>query len=90
MKVVIRLNYGSTAAPSSSRRHTALMAASLMTPIALMAWALAGWRVASDMNWTGQFAIGSGLLSHWQVWIALGIAIQFGSFLLQRFGLRED
>ena len=90
MKVVIRLKYGKRDQAQSNKRQTALMASSLMTPVALMAWALAGWRIAADMNWTGEFAIASGWLSHWQVWVAVGIAVQFCAFLLHRFGLRED
>lgn len=56
-----------------------------MTPVAFMAWALAGWRLAADLKWTGEFAIRSGLFSHWQVWVALAIMVQFLAFLLHRY-----
>jgi hypothetical protein len=42
------------------------------------------------MKWTGEFAITQGLFSHWQVWFALGIAVQFAAFLLHRFGGRDE
>ena len=48
----------------------------LLTPVALIAYVLAGWRLGADMNWTGQFFISKGLLSHWQVWLAVAIATQ--------------
>jgi hypothetical protein len=63
---------------------------SLMTPLALMAWALGGWRLAADLEWTGSFAIQEGVFSHWQVWIAVGFAVQFASFLLHRYARGED
>src|SRR5437763_15171035 len=66
-------------------RHSALALASLMTPLALMAWALGFWRLAADMKWAGEFAISEGIFSHWQVWFALGVAVQFAAFLLTRY-----
>jgi hypothetical protein len=48
----------------------------LLTPVALLAYVLAGWRLGADMNWTGAFFISAGLLSHWQVWLAVAIATQ--------------
>jgi hypothetical protein len=40
--------------------------------------------LCADLGWTGNFFIGSGLLSHWQVWIALAIATQAASVNLNR------
>jgi len=71
-------------------RHAALVASSLMTPIALMAWALGGWRLLADLKLAGEFAITSGFFSHWQVWIGLGIVLQFAAFLLHRFARGTD
>jgi hypothetical protein len=87
MQIRIRFRYGSRRPQKEAlRRQVALMTASLMTPIAVMAWALAGWRLAADLKWTGDFAIQSGIFSRWQVWVALGILVQFGAFLLHRYG----
>ena len=55
-----------------------------LTPLALMEGALGVWRLCADLGWTGNFFIGSGLLSHWQVWIALAIATQAASVNLNR------
>ena len=91
MVVRIRLNYGSVLRKTAAaNRQAALIMSSLMTPLALMAGALGCWRIAADLKWTGEFAISRGLFSHWQVWIALAIAVQFGAFLLHRYASRDD
>jgi hypothetical protein len=87
MLVRIRLRHNAAAekAAAARNRHAALVAASLMTPVALMAWVLAGWRLLADLEIAGAFAISSGLFSHWQAWVVVGILVQFGAFLLHRF-----
>ena len=54
--------------------QTALGLAALMIPASVAAYALGFWRVASDLNLTGEFPISKGLFSHWQFWVALGVA----------------
>jgi len=71
-------------------RRAALGLAALMIPASLAAYALGFWRIAADLNLTGQFAISQGLFSHWQVWIALGAAIQGAALSLSRYGRRSD
>jgi hypothetical protein len=90
MIVRIRLRLGAARAPRRADRQTALVLSSLMTPLALMAWVLGGWRLAADLKWTGSFAIADGVFSHWQVWIALGIGVQFAAFLLHRYAARDE
>ena len=75
---------------AAANRQAALVMSSLMTPLAVMAWALAFWRIAADLRWAGQFAIVNGIFSHWQVWIAVAIAVQFAAFLLHRYARRQD
>jgi hypothetical protein len=90
MIVRIRLRLGGARAPRRTDRQTALVLSSLMTPVALMAWVLGGWRLAADLKWTGAFAIADGMFSHWQVWIALGIGVQFAAFLLHRYATGDE
>jgi hypothetical protein len=71
-------------------RQAALMASTLMTPLALMAWALAGWRLLADLNIAGRFAISEGLFSRWQVWTVIAIVLQFAAFLLHRLAKDRD
>lgn len=67
-------------------RDFALAAASLLTPSAVATCALAIWRIGADLQWTGQFAISSGIFSHWQVWVALSALLQLGASALNRYG----
>ncbi len=67
-------------------REMASVIAALLTPAAAMALALGCWRLASDLNWTGEFAISRGLFSHWQVWIALAGILQTCASILNRYG----
>jgi hypothetical protein len=91
MVVRIRLKYEHAVRRTIAlNRQAALIAASLMTPVALMAWALGGWRLLADLKMAGEFAISSGIFSHWQVWIALGIILQFAAFLLHRLSRGDD
>ena len=65
-------------------RQSALVVSALMTPIALMAFALGCWRIAADLKLASSFAISEGVFAHWQVWIAIGIAVQLAAFLLHK------
>ena len=57
-----------------------------LTPLALMALALGVWRLGSDLKWTGEFAISSGIFSHWQVWLAMAGLIGTCAAILNRYG----
>jgi hypothetical protein len=73
-----------------SNRGLALAFAALLTPGAVLACILALWRLAADLSWTKQFAIASGLFSHWQVWMFAAAILQLGSYLLNRYGRGSD
>ncbi|HWZ29962.1 MAG TPA: hypothetical protein VNX18_01435 [Bryobacteraceae bacterium] len=66
-------------------RHVALAFAGLMTPLALMAYVLGFWRLASDLGIVGESGI-TGIFSHWQVWIPLGASLQLARVSLIRYG----
>ena len=87
--MVVRIRFSSGARVRQKRRknqHIALATASLLTPAAVMACALAFWRLAADLNATGQFPIPDGLFSHWQVWLTVAGSLQFCATLLNRYG----
>ena len=87
--MIVRIRLGKRRQPDLAARtsgQTALVLSSLLAPASLMAWALAAWCLLANMNQAGEFAFRSGLLSHWQVWIAVGIAVQFAAFLIGRAG----
>jgi H+/Cl- antiporter ClcA len=72
--VVARLQpaFDRTAAVS---QEAAGIAAAFLTPLAAVSLVFGLWRLAADLGWTGTFIVASGLFSHWQVWIALAIAL---------------
>ena len=86
MIVRIRLGRGTMVGrkPRRKRRFAAGLAG-LLTPAAALAAALAAWRIAADMNWTGSFAIPSGFFSHWQVWLGAATVLQLCAHLLNRY-----
>ncbi|MBC8166684.1 MAG: hypothetical protein H7Y20_12525 [Bryobacteraceae bacterium] len=91
VRIRLKLAYPSVKGVSGAltpSRQSALALASLMTPVAFMAWALGMWRIASDLKLAASFAISEGMFSHWQVWFAVGIAVQFAAFLLHRYAGR--
>jgi hypothetical protein len=66
------------------------MAAYLLTPLALTAYVMAFWRFGADLKWVGDFFIPNGLLSRWQVWLALAVAIQLSVRQLNRVSRPKD
>jgi hypothetical protein len=88
--MVVRIRFAKGPKLGSKRternRRTALVAAALLSPAALVASVLALWRIAADLNFANSFAIASGLFSHWQVWLAAAILLQLCSRVLNRYG----
>jgi hypothetical protein len=67
----------------SKQREVVAAASSLITPTCVMAYVLAAWRLAADMGISGGSGM-KGLFSHWQLWMALGLCLQFGGRTLNR------
>jgi hypothetical protein len=89
MVVRIRLSYGSAIRQTvEANRQAAIVVSALMTPVAVMACVLGLWHLAADLRWTGEFAIATGIFSHWQVWMAVAIALQLAAFFLHRYATR--
>jgi hypothetical protein len=91
--MVVRIRFGR--GPRVGRQHrknqrVALAVASLLTPAAFLSSILALWRIAADMNWTGSFAIPTGVFSHWQVWMGGAAVLQFCAHVLNRYGKSGD
>lgn len=76
------------------KRHTnkrlALGVAALLPVLAFTAGVLAAWRIAADLKLAGSFAFSTGLLSHWQVWMAAAVALQLCAHALNRYGKSGD
>ena len=71
-------------------QRLALAVGSLLTPAAVMSFALGLWRLAADMKLTGAFAISTGLFSHWQIWLGCAVALQMTAWSLNRYGRDHD
>lgn len=91
MIVRIKLQLGPTV--SAARNLSSKLAFALsgmLTPTSVICFAISLWRLLSDLNITGEFIFSGGLLSHWQVWLALGILTQTLSVFLDRYGRRVE
>jgi hypothetical protein len=91
--MVIRIRFGrgpKVGKKSPSQRRIALAFSALLTPAAVMAFALGCWRLAADLNLAGSFAISTGLFSHWQVWLGGAAALQLCAHVLTRYGRNGD
>jgi hypothetical protein len=70
---------------AGKNRRLASASGALLIPVALMAYVLGFWRLASDLGITGEFAI-RGLFSHWQIWIVTAVTLQVAASVLTRYG----
>lgn len=87
--MLVRIRFGKRPPVDSKRaknRRVAQTIALFLKPAALMAFVLGSWRITSDLNWTGGFAISSGFFSHWQVWLGGAVLLQLCSHALNRYG----
>jgi hypothetical protein len=86
MKVRLRLPTGPPIKRKTGKnRHLASAAGALLIPASLMVYVLGFWRLASDMGLATGFTI-AGLFSHWQMWIALAVALHATASILNRYG----
>ena len=90
MMVRIKLQQGPPVQRKTGKnRQVASAIGTLLVPVTLMAYILGIWRLASDLGMAGEFAI-SGLFSHWQVWIGLGVVLHTTAIVLNRHGRGGD
>ena len=66
-------------------RHVAYTFAALLKPATLMTYVLGLWALSSELKLATEFPF-HGVYSHWQIWFALGAALQIASFMLNRYG----
>lgn len=62
----------------------AMLSAVLLNLVAIGCVSLGLWRVGTDLDWAGDFVYQTGFLSHWQVWIAAAVGLQYVSWRLAR------
>jgi hypothetical protein len=70
---------------TGKNRRLALASSAFLVPVALMAYVMGFWRLASDIGMSGEFAV-RGLFSHWQIWIVAAVMLQVAASVLTRYG----
>jgi hypothetical protein len=70
---------------SGKNRPAALAMGALLGPASLMPYALGLWRLASDLGLSSEFQL-TGVYSHWQLWIGLGVTMNIAAVSLNRYG----
>ncbi len=87
MQVRLRFDQASRVRRQGTKnQRLALGAAALLIPMIVGAWILAMWRLASDLGFSGEFAIRGGLFRHWQVWLGIALGLQALAVQLNRYG----
>ncbi len=91
MKVRIRFGKGPKVGKNGRRtRRAALAFAVILRPVAFLVALMGVWRISADLGFTSSFVISSGFFSHWQIWVAAAVCIEFLCHLLNRYGKRTD
>lgn len=86
--MVVKIRFGR--GPLVTRRkgkngRIAMLAASLLTLMAICFTSLGVWRLTQDLDLTGDFVFTDGILSHWQVWIFGAVTTQYAAWRLTRY-----
>jgi hypothetical protein len=89
--MVVKVRFGR--GPVVTRRkgknsRIALLAASLLTLIAICLASMGAWRFFEDVDLAGDFVFADGFLSHWQVWIGSAVLVQYTGWRLTRYARR--
>ena len=83
--MIVRIRFGPGRLVSNragKNGRAARMLASLLSLFAISFGILGFWRLGQDLDFLGNFVFPSGLLSHWQVWIAAAAATQYACWRL--------
>jgi hypothetical protein len=86
--MVVKIRFGQ--GPVVTRRkgknsRIATLSASLLTLVSISCASLGMWRVATDLDWAGDFVFRDGFLSHWQVWVGAATGVQYAAWRLTRY-----
>jgi hypothetical protein len=86
MIVRIRFGHGRLVTRRKGKNgHAARVTASLLGLVAISFAVFGFWRLCEDLGFAGDFVFSTGLLSHWQVWMAAGAATQYVCWRLTRY-----
>jgi hypothetical protein len=70
-------------AMQQSLSHAVALLGEFLTPISVIAFALAVWCLGADLRWTNEFPL-RGVISRWMVWTGIGGTLSFLSSTVHR------
>lgn len=88
--MLVRIRWSAPSNFTILKHQWALAIGSFLTPLALVAFTISFWGFAAEFRWTSRFFITVGLLSHWQIWLALAGLFLLLARLLSSYGSREE
>jgi hypothetical protein len=86
--MIVRIRFGRgrvVTRRAGKNGRAALLLASVLTLIALSFGIFGFWRLGEDLGFAGDFVFPTGLLSHWQVWMAAAASVQYAAWRLKRY-----
>jgi hypothetical protein len=88
MVVRIRFRVGPRVGRKKGKNtRLAWVAAGFLTLGSVSCLIFALWRLGVDFGWAGEFVFpDTSVLSHWQVWLAISVVIQWAAWRLNRYG----
>lgn len=89
--MVVRIRWNKYRMQEAPRlQNAALALASLLAPLALLAFAIGIWNLAVTLQWTHNFFISAGLFSHWESWILTAALMILFAWLLNKFANGDE
>jgi hypothetical protein len=86
--MIVRIRFGpgrKVTGRKGKNGQAARLTASLLNLVSISFGIFGFWRLGQDLGFAGDFVFPSGLLSHFQVWIALAAGTQYGCWRLTRY-----
>jgi len=93
LPMVVRIRFGRGSRVSLPKRPSAplaRLAASFLTLIAICLSFMGFWRLFEDLDLAGEFIFPAGILSHWQVWLAVAAGTQYAAWRLKSIARAES
>ncbi|HVW09225.1 MAG TPA: hypothetical protein VHC90_11625 [Bryobacteraceae bacterium] len=91
--MIVRIRFGQGRVVTQRKgknSRAARLLASLLTLVAISFAIFGFWRLGQDLDILGDFVFTTGLLSHWQVWIAAAAATQYAVWRLARYSKQSE
>jgi hypothetical protein len=66
-------------------QRAALILSAVLAPASLAAFTAGCWQIAAELRWIPALVTGTGVFSHWQVWLAASAVLLLAVTVLDRF-----